>query len=146
MNRTVLVVLGAGFIIVGLVGLVSPHFMGAHLSKAHNCIHLLSGIIALYFGSKTNPAGSRQFAVAFGIIYALLGIIGFAAGVPVVASIHGMEQASSDSHLLILIPGSLVFGTTDHIMHLVIGGFLIFAGIPQRGLNRTEFPERLSQS
>jgi len=146
MNKTLLVVLGAGFIIVGCVGFVSPHLMGAHLSTAHNLIHLFSGAIALYFGIKANPAGSRQFAFAFGIIYALLGLIGFVEGVPVVASIHGMGRASTDSHLLMLIPGSLVFGTADHIMHLAIGGLFILAGIPQRGLSGTKFPERLSQS
>ena len=43
----------AGFALmgVGLIGFVSPHLLGMHLTTIHNVVHLLTGALALYFGS-----------------------------------------------------------------------------------------------
>src|SRR5262245_59345313 len=100
MTKTIVTVLGVAFTMIGLLGFQSPHVMGTHLTTAHNLIHLFSGAVALYFGLSANPARTRQFALLIGILYGLLGIIGFIAGTPMVASFHGMERASTDSHLL----------------------------------------------
>jgi hypothetical protein len=147
MTKTIVTVLGVAFIMIGLVGLESPHVMGTHLTKVHNLIHLFSGAMALYFGLRANPVRTRQFALVFGILYGLLGVVGFIAGIPIVASFHGMEQASTDSHLLQIIPGVLVFGRIDHIVHILSGLLFLSAAIPTRHRSsHTDFPERLPQS
>ena len=56
--QKVCISLGWGFIFIGVLGLAFPGFMGMHLSFAHNAIHLLSGIFALFFGlrERARPA------------------------------------------------------------------------------------------
>jgi len=50
MAKTVCKILGVVFLLVGVVGFVAPTLLGAHLSPAHNAVHIVSGVIALYFG------------------------------------------------------------------------------------------------
>jgi hypothetical protein len=147
MTKTIVTVLGVAFIMIGLIGLESPHVIGTHLTKVHNLIHLFSGAMALYFGLRASLVRTRQFAFVFGILYGLLGVVGFIAGVPIIASFHGMEQASTDSHLLQIIPGVLVFGTTDHIVHILSGLLFLSAALPTKHRSsHTDFRERLPQS
>ncbi len=60
MIRTVLVIMGAAFILIGLVGFVSDNFAGTHLTLTHNLIHLVSGAASLYFGLKGSISGSED--------------------------------------------------------------------------------------
>jgi hypothetical protein len=43
MIKTVLIIMGVVFILIGLVGFVSNNFLGKHLTPVHNVIHLVSG-------------------------------------------------------------------------------------------------------
>ncbi len=88
--------------------------MGMHLSALHNAVILLSGAMAIYFGLKATPAAARTFCVVFGAAYGLLGLAGFVAG--------GL------GHTVTIIPGALVLGTMDHLVHLILGAIFLSVG------------------
>ena len=117
--------IGAAFIFIGLFGFWRPTFMGMHLTNAHNLIHLVSGVLSLYFGLAGSLAAARAFCFTFGAVYALLGVAGMAFGVPGTATMTGMPP---DPRLLRVLPGRLELGTMDHAIHIVIGGTYLLAG------------------
>jgi hypothetical protein len=47
MAKAICKVLGVVFLIIGLLGFVSPNLLGMHLSGIHNIIHLISAALAL---------------------------------------------------------------------------------------------------
>ena len=119
MAKTICKLLGVVFILVGIIGFVKPDLMGTHLSMAHNLVHILSGILALYFGFAGSLSGARGFALAFGAVYLLLGIVGFIMGAPGTSAIAGMTM--EDARLWKVIPGTLELGTSDHAIHILLG-------------------------
>ena len=127
MAKTISTILGAGFLLVGLLGFIVPGLLGAHLSVAHNVVHLVSGAVALYFGLKGTLAAARLFCLAFGAVYALLGVVGFLIGKA--GSVGpGMPGLSPDTHLLQVIPGVFELGTMDHVIHLLLGAIFLIGG------------------
>jgi uncharacterized membrane protein len=50
-----------------------------HVNTAHNVVHLLSGAVALYTG-LTSTAYSRLYFRVFGVVYALVTVLGFYVG------------------------------------------------------------------
>jgi|GEM_PF-1362659 hypothetical protein len=119
--REVDVAMGLMFIMIALVGMVVTDLMSAHLSYAHNIIHVVSGVLALVFAFRSERS-ARVFALSFGTVYGLLGILGFALGKPQVATVGHMAQ---DRFLWVLSPEILEFGTTDHILHVIFGAVFI---------------------
>ncbi len=118
MAKTVCKLLGLIFVIVGVAGFVAPHLLGAHLSPAHNAVHLVSGAIALYFGFSGSYSGARGFCLLFGLVYLLLGICGWFLGT-------GAE------HMFNIPPGNsplLMLGKMDHIIHIVLGIIFLAGG------------------
>jgi hypothetical protein len=115
MANRVATILGVVFLLVGILGFVMPNLLGAHLSLAHNIIHLVSGAISLWLGLKGTSAGAKNFCIVFGAVYLLLGIAGFALG-------------TGADRLLTLLPGQLMFGTMDHIIHVVFGLIYLIGG------------------
>jgi len=110
-------VLGMVFLIVGLLGFVSPNMLGMHLSGAHNIIHLISAALALYFGFAASPSAARTFSLIFGAIYLLLGALGFITPAPVVALLQAHET-----------PGGLYSLAADNIIHMLLGAIFMIAG------------------
>jgi hypothetical protein len=117
MAKTVATILGAAFVLVGIVGFIAPDMMGKHLSAAHNIVHLVSGALALYFGLAGTYAAARSFCIVFGVVYGLLGILGFAMGNP------------GPDRMLTVIPDQLMLGQMDHIVHIVLGGLFLIGGL-----------------
>jgi hypothetical protein len=115
MAKTICTFLGVVFILVGLIGFAKHDLLGAHLSATHNVIHLVSGALALYLGLKGSLSAAKMFCVIFGAVYLLLGICGFLLGT-------GAEK------ILALIPGTLAFGTMDHIIHVALGVIFLIGG------------------
>lgn len=113
MAKTVATLVGVVFIAVGIVGFFSPNLLGAHLGKTHNVVHLVSGAISLYLGTKGSLAAARQFCIVFGLIYGLLGVVGYLAG-------------TGPEHMLDL--PKLMLGTRDHIIHIVIAVLYLIGG------------------
>lgn len=100
-------VVGIVLLLIGIIGLFSATLLGARTTVVHNLIHLVSGAIGAYTGFT--GSGYRAFAQIFGIVYTLVGVIGFATpgtlgslGVPVNA--------------------------TYNLIHLVVGVWGIWAG------------------
>ncbi len=135
MAKTIATILGAGFVLVGLIGFVAPGFLHTHLSLTHNCIHLASGIAALYFGLAGTLGGARLFDIVFGLVYGLLGVAGFIFGTPGAPTLTGMatQSMTPDQHLLKVIPGSLELGTADHTLHIVLAILFLIGGFLSRG-------------
>jgi len=115
MAKTIAMIIGVVFILVGLVGFVSHNFLGTHLSLAHNLIHLISGAVSLYLGLQGSLSAARLFCFIFGAVYLLLGVVGFLLGT-------GAER------MFTLIPGSLELGTMDHIVHVLFGAVYLIGG------------------
>ena len=119
MAKTICKLLGVVFLIVGVAGFVAPNLLGTHLSMAHNLVHIISGIVALYFGFAASLSAARGFALAFGAVYLLLGIVGFIMGSPGSSTIPNMTM--EDGRLWKVIPGTLELGTADHAVHILLG-------------------------
>src|SRR5437879_6031959 len=120
MAKTFATVLGVIFVLLGIMGFINHGFFGMHLSNAHNWIHLISGFIALYFGSATDLRAARSFDYAFGTFYLLLGIFGFLLGRPGIAPASSGNM-TADSRLWSVIPGTLELGSADHTVHILLG-------------------------
>jgi len=109
---------GAFLVVVGLLGFAAPGFLGMHLSPLHNVVHLLSGAAAIYFGMIATPTAARTFCQVFGAVYALIGLAGFVAGGP--------------DYTFTIIPGALILGTMDHLVHLILGAIFLSVGWGRR--------------
>jgi hypothetical protein len=114
MAKTVCKILGVVFLLVGLIGFVSPGLLGAHLNAAHNVVHLASGAIALYFGFAGSLSGAKTFCLVFGVVYLALGILGMALG--------------TDAERMWMI-GPLHFGQADHGIHILLGVIFLAGGL-----------------
>jgi Domain of unknown function (DUF4383) len=114
MAKTVCKILGVVFLLVGLIGFVSPTLLGAHLSPVHNVIHIVSGAIALYFGFAGTLSGAKVFSLVFGVVYLALGILGMAFG-------------TGDDRMWMV--GPLHFGQVDHGIHILLGIIFLAGGL-----------------
>jgi hypothetical protein len=120
MAKTVATIMGVVFIVAGLVGFVSNDLLGFHLTAFHNAgVHILSGAVSLYFGLKGTLRGAKLFDLVFGVVYAGLGVLGFLAGSSQSPSTG--VPGPADERLLKVIPSLLELGTSDHILHIVLG-------------------------
>ncbi len=131
MAKTICKILGVVFILVGILGFVAPGLLGMHLSLAHNLVHIISGALALYFGFAGTLSGARLFCIVFGVVYLLLGVVGFIAGGSAphgVAGVPAGHHGASDSSLLRLLPGSLELASMDHIVHILLGLVFLIGG------------------
>ncbi len=71
-------VLGIVFVLIGLLGFFNNPIIGLFAVNAlHDLVHLLSGILAIIFAVNSEKA-ARTFSQVFGVIYALVAILGFA--------------------------------------------------------------------
>ncbi len=128
MAKTIATVLGVAFILVGLIGFIMPGFLGTHLSLAHNLVHIISGAIALYFGRAATLSAARLFCLVFGVVYLLLGVVGFLLGGDQQHTIAGITHGT-DSRLLQVIPGQLELATMDHVVHILLGIVFLIGGL-----------------
>src|SRR5262245_36119757 len=114
MAKTVCKILGVVFLLVGICGFVSPGLLGANLIPLHNVVHIVSGVIALYFGFAGYLTGAKGFCLVFGVLYLALGAVGMAIGV--------------DAERLWTV-GPLQFGRMDHAIHILLGVVFIAGGM-----------------
>src|SRR3982751_3017090 len=112
MAKTICKILGVVFLLVGVCGFIMPGLLGTHLSFAHNLVHIISGIIALYLGFAGSLSGARMFCIIFGLVYLLLGVVGYVVGTPQAPSMANM--GGMDNHLWKVLPNTLELGTMDH--------------------------------
>lgn len=126
MAKTIATLLGIVFLLVGLIGFAMPTLLGAHLTPAHNVVHLVSGAISLYLGLKGTLSAAKTFGLVFGAVYLLLGVAGFVFGAP-----HTHDGQTMT--MLRLIPDVLEFGQMDNIIHIVIGGLYLIGALMTGG-------------
>jgi hypothetical protein len=121
MAKTICKLLGVVFILVGIVGFVMSKdatgrdALGTHLTTAHNFVHIISGIVALYFGFSGSLSAARAFCLVFGAVYLLLGIVGFITG-------------KGDDRML-AIDDLLMLGTRDHAIHILLGVLFLIGAL-----------------
>ncbi len=100
MAKTVAKIMGVILLLVGVLGFTHLlDSLGAHLSPVHNLIHIISGVLSLYFGFAGTLGGAKTFCTIFGLVYLALGIIGITRGD--------------------LTLGPLMLGKVDHGIHLI---------------------------
>jgi Domain of unknown function (DUF4383) len=117
MAKTLCKILGIVLAVVGIAGFLKHDLLGAHLTTIHNIVHLLTAAIALYFGYYGSDAAARSFCQVFGVIYLLLGIVGFIAPNAVAAIIQS-HNATGGENL-----------TPDNIVHLLLGAVFLIGGL-----------------
>lgn len=135
MAKTICRILGIVFILVGILGFLAPGLLGMHLSLAHNLVHIISGALALYFGYKATLSGAKLFCIIFGVVYLLLGVVGFiagGAGSHTVGGVPAGHHGGGDSNLLAVLPGSLELASMDHIVHVLLGLVFLIGGFLTR--------------
>ena len=81
MIRFLSVVFGFFFLVLGILGFLPEYtpnnnlFGFFHICPAHNSLHLLTGIVAMYVGI-TNAQAAKTFFISFGLLYMLLAALG----------------------------------------------------------------------
>jgi hypothetical protein len=110
-------ILGIIFLVIGILGYIpgiAPDgmLMGIFMvGPIHNVIHILSGAVLLAVGMGHNDLTARNVTLAFGAVYGIVTIVGFATG-----SVFG------------LFPVNMA----DNILHLAITAGALLVAIPRR--------------
>ena len=127
MAKTIATLLGVVFLLVGILGFVATdangELMGMHLNTPHNIVHLVSGALSLYIGLKGNLSAARLFCLVFGLVYLLLGVVGYLMG-----------DAASDRMWEV---AGLMLGRMDHIIHILLGLLYLIGGLTTRAGDAT---------
>ena len=97
---------GVIFVLVGLAGYVPAltpdgKLLGVFaVNGAHNIVHILTGVIALAI-ALASPANMSMFFKIFGVVYALVAVLGFFAGDQPLLGIIAHNAADMWLHVLI---------------------------------------------
>ena len=125
--KTWAMVFGVVFLVVGILGFVpgitsDGHLLGIfEVDTTHNVIHVLSGILALLAGMGAGTYARLYFKV-FGVVYALVTVLGFVQGDNVLGLI-GVNMADNILHLVIALLALWIgFGMKDNMARQNMGG------------------------
>lgn len=122
MAKLVVSVLGAVFVLIGILGFIEPltpddKVLGLFaVNGLHNVIHLLSGVVALIAASS--EATARLYGKVFGVVYALVTVLGF--------------LMVGDGSILGLIP----INQADNVLHIFLTVVLLYVGFGTEGESR----------
>lgn len=109
MVKKATMVLGVVFVLIGLLGFVNNPVLGLFaVDTWHNLIHLLSGVLALFFASK-GEMQAKGFCKVFGIVYGLVAVLGL---------------LWPNDQLL----GFLTVNTADDILHVILAVVFLWLG------------------
>lgn len=114
-NKTVALVFGIVFLLIGVLGFVPALTPGGALlglfmvNGVHSAVHLLFGVLGI---AAAFTGTSKLYNRAGGIIYLVIGLLGF---VPALAP-GGM------------LLGLVMINLADNLLHLVIGAALAYVG------------------
>jgi hypothetical protein len=96
MAKIYAIVVGAGLTVIGILGFVMDQL---RYSASHNTLHLVSGLVGLTLGFGSNGRYAKVFAQAFGVVYTLVALLGFA-HIPVfIVSMLNLNAGSNLIHL-----------------------------------------------
>jgi len=108
------ILFGIVFLLVGILGFfpsLAPNemlFGIFHVNTAHNLVHLLSGAIALLCGMSSTHVSRLYFRI-FGLVYALVAVLGFVQGEGNLLGLISNNMADAWLHAAIAAV-SLTFG------------------------------------
>jgi hypothetical protein len=106
MLKKAAVTFGIVFLVVGILGFVpgatqDGMLLGLfHVNTAHNVVHLLSGAVALWAG-LTTTANARMYFRVFGVVYALVAVLGFVTGDGMILGVISNNAADTWLHVAI---------------------------------------------
>ncbi len=117
MIRTVALVYGVVFLVVGSLGFVPVLTVGGEyllgifgVNAVHNAVHLLFGVLGII---AAFTGWSRSYLQGVGVIYLLLGVLGFVPGL-----YAGNEMLLGIVHI----------NLADNLLHLTLGGIAAYFG------------------
>jgi hypothetical protein len=108
MLKTAAIIFGIVFLLVGVLGFVPGSTTGEmplgifHVNAVHNIVHVLSGAVALISGLMSTAAARMYFRV-FGIVYALVAILGFLIGNGLLLGLISNNMADTWLHVVIAL-------------------------------------------
>jgi hypothetical protein len=100
---------GVVLIVLGIAGLImgeQPVFGLINIDLAEDVVHLITGGILAYVGFRGTPEGVKSTLMTLGVIYLLVGVVGFIS--------PGMFGILSHGYSL-----------ADNVIHLLAGGIMI---------------------
>lgn len=106
-------ILAIVFILVGVLGFVPGVTSGGYLlgifevDTLHNLIHVVSGLVFAY-AAITDENTARTVFKVFGVIYAIVAVVGLVQGDTVL--------------------GLIATNTADHILHVVLAVVILYVG------------------
>lgn len=125
MSKTIAMVFGIVFVLVGILGFVSNPLVGPmgifETNTAHNLVHLLFGVILLVVAFAA-PMKSGLWLKILGVVYLLIAVLGFL-------------MTPNGGELLGLVHTNM----NDHWLHVVLGVVLLLAGF-MGGKKHTDMP------
>lgn len=102
MVKSITWILGIVLLLVGILGFVNNPILGIfQVDTIHNAIHILSGIVAL-IAVSSSESYARLYLIVFGIVYALVTILGFMSGTDVLG-LFVVNQADNYLHAAIAV-------------------------------------------
>jgi hypothetical protein len=123
MVKTAAILFGLVFLLIGILGFVPavttnvngmPMLLGIfHVNTAHNIVHLASGAVFLLCG-LAGPGPSRMFFKIFGVVYALVAVLGFYYGDQPLLGVISSSTPNTWLHVVLaLVMLFLGFGTSE---------------------------------
>lgn len=114
MAKTLSLVIGIVFLLVGVLGFIPNPIVGEgglfHTDTVHNLIHLVSGLVFVYVGTKAVSRAATTMKV-FGVVYLLIALLGFlTVGEDGTGEILGFIQANSADNWLHVLLGVVILG------------------------------------
>ena len=106
MLKKIALVFGVVFVAVGLLGFVPAaapegHLLGLfHINPLHNVVHIASGAVALWAG-LTNERNAKLYFQIFGVVYALVAVLGFVYGDHPILGLVANNAADTWLHVVI---------------------------------------------
>ncbi len=112
-------ILGVVLVLVGILGFFNDPVLGVfEVDAVHNIIHLATGILALIFSRSASQ--TMMFGKIFGIVYALVAIVGF---------------VQADTVLNII-----TVNMSDNILHVVLAVVFLWMGFSKGGSSSSSMP------
>jgi hypothetical protein len=108
MVKTAAILFGIVFLAIGVLGFVpgvtnNEMLLGIfHVNLAHNVVHLLTGAVALFAGLASAGA-ARTFFRIFGVVYALVAVLGFVQGEGMLLGLISNNMADTWLHVVIAV-------------------------------------------
>ncbi|HYF30565.1 MAG TPA: DUF4383 domain-containing protein [Chitinophagaceae bacterium] len=121
-SKTAALLIGVVFIAVGLLGFIDNPIVGTsanaifHADTVHNYVHIVSGALFVLI-ALMSPRSAAGFMKLFGVVYLLIGILGFFA-----IGADGMGK----------VLGFLHVNGADNFLHIGLGILIFLAGTVTR--------------